>query len=481
MMEELDLRVLKAIVNDKVNAMTFTSRYDHSLFDQSAQRFGRLALDYVKQFKSPPTKRTLLELHGNNALLADNINNTWNELDNFEYDIKEFPFDLAKLKKRFQVQAVEDLRAQAAQDDPDSSETPEEYFNKLSLAINRVTSLDLERTHTQKLVGDYIDEFCDSYEARKNSPEKSVDILTGYSFIDALTGGLSPGELLMVGAETAGGKSQFLNNLAKQIWLQGNTIESTPNNFVRGYNIMYFSLEMPYEDCFTRFLASVANVPQRGLAKSNLTHEEELRVAKAREFIKTYQDSGYFFDIVDVPRNLTIEEVELRYHDALLRYRPDAVIIDYMGLMHSTTLAKEQDWLKMGGISASIHEFGRTYNCIMATAAQLTDLKRGSTSSKNEESKSVGVHRWGRSSLIMHNVNVGIQINTRPNEIHLPDLDVHFVKNRKGPLGSWHLIKNFSNASIIDVPYNEKEIPGDVSENIPDLIRAIQEAKNKKE
>ena len=153
---------------------------------------------------------------------------------------------------------------------------------------------------------------------------------------------------------------------------------------------------MPHNDCFCRLLASLANVPERGLIKANLSHEAELKVEKARDFVKMYQENGYFFDIVDIPRNLTIEEVELRYHDAMLRYLPSIVVVDYMGLMHSAALANEPDWLKMGGIAASLHEFGRAYDNIMITAAQLTDLKRNSSGSKAEEDRAVGMHRWGR-------------------------------------------------------------------------------------
>ena len=274
--------------------------------------------------------------------------------------------------------------------------------------------------------------------------------------------------------------SMLLNSMAKQIWLQGNTIESSASSSLKpGYNVLYFSLEMPHHDCFCRLLASLANVPERGLIKANLSHEAEVKVQKARDFVKMYQESGYYFDIVDVPRNLTIEEVELRYHDAMLRYRPDVVVVDYMGLMHSTALENEPDWLKMGGIAASLHEFGRAYDNIMITAAQLTDLKRNSSGSKSEEDRAVGMHRWGRSSLIMHHVNIGIQIETRQNEENFPDMRIHVIKNRKGPLGHGNLIKNFANSSLIDVPYDQSQIPGDVTANIPDLIRSIQEAKNK--
>jgi len=613
MNEELDLRVLKGIVNDKVNALTFVYRYDHTLFDEEIQRFAKLVLDYTKHFRSPPTRRTLLDRHDGNSNLTQLINDSWDELDSLEYDIKEYAYDVSELKHRFQVRGVEEVRAQAASEDVDNLSDPEGYFNKLALAINRITSLELERSHIQKPVGDYVDEFAEGYESRRLNPESCPEIKTGFSMIDAVTGGVAPSELIMVGAETNGGKalsiytpiptpsgwttmgkikvgdlvfgddgnackviavsgvmynrpcytikfsdgemvvadaghqwvvrrhedkevltteelfkssenfwvasdlkeieithiekaisvpvqciqvdaasncflcgwgrvrthnSMLLNGFGKQIWLQENTIDTSPDSFTRGYNVLYFSLEMPYQDCFIRFLASLANVPQRALAKSTLMQEEMRRVNKAYEFIKKYQENGYYFDIVDVPRNLTIEELELRYHDALLRYHPDVVIVDYMGLMNSKLFAKEQDWLKMGAIAASLHEFARAYDCVVITAAQLTDLKRSSQGSQ-EESRRVGVHRWGRSSLIMHHVNTGIQIETRQNEINFPDLKIHVVKNRKGPLGEGALIKNFANASLVDVPFDQRELPGDVSSKIPALIKSIQEAKNK--
>ena len=58
MIEELDLKILKSLVNDKVSALTFVSRYDHTLFDNDVQRFAKLVLDYTKHFRAPPTKRT---------------------------------------------------------------------------------------------------------------------------------------------------------------------------------------------------------------------------------------------------------------------------------------------------------------------------------------------------------------------------------------------------------------------------------------
>jgi replicative DNA helicase len=471
----LDIKILKGLAADKVNAMTFTYLYDYTLFDKDYQSFARLFLDYIKTFKASPTRNVLLDRHSGNLEQLEVINEIWNSIESLEYDTKEFNYDLAKLKKRYQTDAAETIRVKIAND---TSGDPDQFLKKIALDLQKIAQLDLARTHIHKSVAQNIDEFLEKYEARKEAPDQIQEIMTRYSMLDAVTGGLGNAELIMVGGETSAGKSVLLSNLGIQMWLQENTIDTKPENFSKGYNILYFSLEMNYDECYVRFLSRLANVPQRQLGKADLTDDEYQRVLKAKEFIKAYEAAGCYFDIVDVPRNLTIEEVELRYNDALLRYRPDVVIIDYMGLMHSTLFAKEQDWLRLGAIAASLHEFSRAYDCLMITAAQLTDQKRGSSQKNADESLRVGTHRWGRSSLIMHHVNVGIQIETRPNERSYPDMRIHVVKNRKGPLGQGSLIKNFANASLIDVPFDEKEMPGDISSSIPDLIKSIQESKN---
>jgi hypothetical protein len=155
-----------------------------------------------------------------------------------------------------------------------------------------------------------------------------------------------------------------------------------------------------------------------------------------------------------------------------------------MGLMESKAFAKEQDWLKLGAIAANLHEFARVYDCLVITAAQLTDLDRSSNSGgakDAEKSKRIGMHRWGRSSLIMHHVNLAVQIETRSNEKMYPDMRLHIVKNRKGPLADGALIKNLANASLVDIPFDEKQIQGDISASIPDLIKKIQEERAKAE
>jgi replicative DNA helicase len=468
--EFLDLSVLRGILSDKNHALTFNHKYSFDLFGPKYQVFAKLVTSYISSFRCQPTKRTLIDRYKEHQ---DYINQTWAEIYNYKSDPKEYNYDLAQLKTRFQKEGAIKIKELSAQVD-DKTIDPEKYFKKLALEIQRVCALDVERGHIQKPVGDYVPEFRERYETIEHNPEATSSIKTGISMIDAITnGGPAPSELVMIGGESGAGKSFLLNSVGKNIWQQTNTIEST--KFLPGKNVLYLSLEMDYDQCFNRFLASLANLPKKSLINGKLAPDQKIKMNQALDFIERYQASGCYFDIVDAPRNITIEDVELRYNDALLKYRPDVVVVDYMGLMESKLFSKEQDWLKLGAISANLHEFARVYDCLVITAAQLTDLNRSSNMGKDaERSKRVGMHRWGRSSLIMHNVNLAVQIETRSNEKQYPDMKIHAVKNRKGPLAEGVLIKNLANATLVDVPFDEKQIQGDISASIPDLIKQIQ-------
>lgn len=269
--------------------------------------------------------------------------------------------------------------------------------------------------------------------------------------------------------------SFLLNNLATQMWLQGSTFKGSELN--RGYNVLFFSLEMGYQQCFDRFVARLTGVPYRNFS-GTLSYEEKEKIYEATKFIERYP---YEFEIVDIPRNLTVREMELRYQESLLTHKPDIVVVDYMGLMGDAG-NKEQDWLKLGLLAGELHEFARTYDVVLLTAAQLTDLKRGNKGeAPKSEDAAVGMHRIGRSSLIMHHANLGIQIEKRVGEEKYTDLKYHLIKNRKGPLGKGFLSKDFAKASLLDRGVEEENKNAQVSLNSSGLTAKIKALSEKAE
>lgn len=242
--------------------------------------------------------------------------------------------------------------------------------------------------------------------------------------------------------------SMFLNNMAIQMWMQQNTIYTDSENFGKGYNCLYFSLEMPYEACARRTMSRLADVPIYGLRDCKLNQLQADSLSQAVRFIDRYP---YEFQIIDVPRGASVEEIERRYQEACDSFQPDFVVVDYLGLLEDREFSGD-DWLKLGYIAGKVHEFGRVHNIATLTAVQ---LNRPQNKGKKDSSDLIGLHRIGRSSLIMHHANIGIQIETRKNEYRYSDLIYHIIKNRDGELGRHVLKKNFKNASISEMeePY----------------------------
>ena len=81
---------------------------------------------------------------------------------------------------------------------------------------------------------------------------------------------------------------------------------------------------MPFNDCFNRVLANLANVPSKNIKNAKLTKEESLRVSKALKFIKNYPHE---FEIVDVPRGATISSIENIYKDHQINRYSDFTLI----------------------------------------------------------------------------------------------------------------------------------------------------------
>ena len=111
-------------------------------------------------------------------------------------------------------------------------------------------------------------EFKQNYNDKFHNKELKRGVLTGYSYLDYIKNGFNPSELILIAAESGGGKSLLLNNLAIQMWMQKNSLHS--KSYTRGYNVLYFGLEMCYSDCARRTLARIADVDIYGLRDISL-------------------------------------------------------------------------------------------------------------------------------------------------------------------------------------------------------------------
>ncbi len=464
--KDLDLCILKTIVTNKKYAVEFAHDANEKLFVPDSWFFAKSVLDYIRTYKDVPTKRVLLEkvAKNKNDSKYTAINTVWEKLDALQYDEKEFKHDLEKLKNRYANSTLNSIQEKMASFQ--GAYDVQKVITELQSGIQNIKGLFTTKKYEQKTLKDALQDFRNKYAAKKENPDFGRGILTGYGFFDYVLNGLRPAEMLLIGAESGGGKSMLLMNMAIQMWMQNNKIDYT-SHFGQGYNVVYFSLEMPFDDCLERILARNAMVPQKSLRDASLGEEELARMKVSTNFIEKYP---YHFEIVDIPRGATVEALEIIYNEIKTRYTPDIVVVDYLGLMDYDG-PEQDDWLKLGKIAEKLHEFGRVHNVVTLSAVQLTDIKRNGKG--KDSGMQVGMHRVGRSSLILHNANFAIQIEKRDNEDQYPDMNLHLIKSRRTELVKGVLNKNFSCCALLDNisgPTNHNSNPEDISDRLANVL-----------
>ena len=458
----LDMSVLKSIISNKKNGLDFANDSDTKIFTPEVWNFANVVVGYIRTYKELPTLRVITEklARGSNDKLIENIKYIWGELDKIKINDQEYRHDLDKIKGRYAEKQIISARDAMFKLEPGNIDINKSVL-ELQKTIQSIKSLNQVRSFERKTLKEAIPGFRDDYNAKLEDPNFDAGIQTGYSYLDYVSGGLRPGELLLIGGESGGGKSMLLMNMAIQIWLQQNKPEVT-GNYGPGKNVLYFSLEMPFKPCLNRVLGRLSANPTKLIRQAKLNPVEAENLKKVLKFIQVYP---YNFEIVDIPRGATMESLELIYEEAKALYNPDVVVIDYLGLMDYDGTEME-DWLKLGKIAEKIHEFTRVHNCTALSAVQLNRPK-----GSKEEDK-IGLHRIGRSALIMQNANIAVQIETRANEKNFPDMKYHLIKNRDGELGSGTLIKDLARGTLIDNKVEEDPTtfemrdPDDISQKL---------------
>jgi len=344
----VDLSVLKVLCNNKKHALEFITECDSKLFNPDVWNFANILVNYIKTYKETPTLRILTERlsKGNNDKLIEHVNQVWSAIENFSYDEKEYHHDLDKLKKRFAEKQILSIKTSLSQFDLGSVDV-NKAINDMQKAVQTIKSLDNSKTYESKNIKEFLPLFVEKFNQKKENPELEVGIKTKYSFFDFATNGVKPADFVLIAGESGFGKSLFLNNIAIQTWMQDNKV-GQKDNFTEGKNIIYFSLEMPYEDCFNRLISRLSGVPSRNIENARISKEDFVKIKQSLDFIKNYPNTFKIVDIADASAN----DLEAILSNSEERY--DVVFIDYLGIMNTNEKSDEADWLKQGLISYEV-------------------------------------------------------------------------------------------------------------------------------
>jgi replicative DNA helicase len=458
---EFDLAVLKALTSNKKHALDYISENDANLFSVDLWHAAKLIIGYLKTYKEVPTLHVLTDslLKRGQVSQAKYIEEVWALLDTCKADEKEFKYNLSKLKAKYAEQQLLSLKERLDGEWDD----PTKLVAELSKTHQTIQLLKREKASERKTLKDYIPDFKAKLKAKRDNPEVEQKIFTGYSFLDHATNGFGAADFVMIAGESGFGKSILLANLAIQIWLQGNTINTPKDQLKKGHNILFFSLEMPYENCFYRLISRLSGIPSRKIENAKLNKEEWACLKQALEFISNYP---YHFEIVDIP-DASAHDIERVLTDT--DYNVDAIFVDYLGIMKPNESNEEQDWLKQGIIAYETRAIGRKYQLPIFSAVQLN--RKGGA---KDPAENIGLHRLARSNSIATHCTTIIQIESRTNEEYHPDFLYHLIKNRNGLKGKGRMMKNLACATLTDSPF-ETPTTDFTNFNVEDISEEAEE------
>ena len=162
-----------------------------------------------------------------------------------------------------------------------------------------------------------IDTAVGEIELARGRDGQLAGVPTGFSELDALTNGLHGGQLIIVGARPAMGKSTLALDFARTAAVH----HKLPT--------IFFSLEMGRSEIATRLLSAESGIPMHVLRKGNMDERDWTRLASVRGDIG---DAPLFID--DSP-NMTLVEIRAKCRKLSQRVGLKMVVVDYLQLMTS--------------------------------------------------------------------------------------------------------------------------------------------------
>lgn len=453
MIPELDKKILAYALGEKRIALQIQTLITADYLCQQVQMFYRLFLICFEKFREIPTPK-VMEDQGS-GIWNEDLSNLYKEIILTSYDAKEFPADLEKIKIRYNT----DLLLRLGQDVFQSNWNGEQFKNleeankNIRRLVGNIDGIYGNKIFKEGSLAETAEEAWNNYKTVRDNPESVKGIHLGLREFDKITNGLQPAELMLIGGESSSGKSALCMQMALNAWRGNNIVPDTITKAKEmefdnsGANVLFFTIEMPYNNLRRRIDCSLAGVSLYSLRDGKLSEEETEKFKSGLVFQRRF---GKHFHVVDVPRGCTMAQIESKYIEKCFEYQPDLVIIDYISLM-TPDRDEGSDWLNLGRLAEQMHEFCRTYNVAVISPVQ---LNRPSKQKDGSDAPSPDQHRVGRSIMLAQNANILLNIRTRKDEHLRPDMEINIGKLRDGEKGAFILHKRLDLMQIFD------DVPG---------------------
>ena len=226
----------------------------------------------------------------------------------------------------------------------------------LSSAEKSIFDIVMNRQGGEELrpVGEALEVAYQKIEELAKLKGELAGVPTGFIDLDSMLTGLHPGELIIVGARPAMGKTSFAMNIAEHAALN------------KGKTTAIFTLEMPREQIAMRMLCSDARVDMQRVRTGTLHDDDWIRLAK------TLGPLSASHIYIDDTAGLSPTQLRSRCRRLMMDTgKLDLVVIDYLGLMRSDGRAESRN-MEVSEISRALKAIALELKIPIVACAQLS-------------------------------------------------------------------------------------------------------------
>ena len=200
----------------------------------------------------------------------------------------------------------------------ESYDAKEDAITITEKAEKEIFNIIQHKENSYALIKDVLVDTFDNLEKLASQEEGIIGIPSGFADLDSKTLGFLPGQLVIVAARPAMGKSAFALNILTNAAIKSNK------------SVVYFSLEMGKEELVNRILSAEAMVDSSKIRSGKLEDEDWISLTNASGTLSEAKI------ILDDSAGFSPIELRARCRKLKMEYDIGLVVIDYLQLMDSS-------------------------------------------------------------------------------------------------------------------------------------------------
>lgn len=196
-----------------------------------------------------------------------------------------------------------------------SAESEQSIHDKIEIAVSLLAGLADDRKDEPIRLSEAAGKAIETLDRRYSNGGEIHGLKTHFIDFDRMTGGLHPGDLVILAGRPSAGKTAFATNIGENVAI------------IEKKSVMMFSLEMSDEQLATRAIASAGSISLNVIRSAKLADDDW---SKLTHSLGKIGDVDFF---IDQNTGITASQMHSRARRIKRKYGLDLIIIDYLQLM----------------------------------------------------------------------------------------------------------------------------------------------------